>query len=80
MPGKLVSRMSNRKCFTISDVDTIKFASQKFHENQIGCLPVLDKDKKVVGILIPSFFNSLYCKLFEISKLRAREPFTTFLL
>ena len=51
MPGKLVSRMSNRKCITISDVDTIKSASQKFHENQIGCMPVLDKNNKVVGIL-----------------------------
>ena len=47
MPGKLVSRMSNRKCITISDVDTIKSASQKFHENQIGCMPVLDKNNKV---------------------------------
>ena len=51
MPGKLVSRMSKRKCFTISEVDTIKSASQKFHENQIGCMPVLNKNKKVVGIL-----------------------------
>ena len=51
MPGKLVSRMSKRKCFTISEVDTVKSASQKFHENQIGCMPVIDKNKKVVGIL-----------------------------
>ena len=45
MPGKLVSRISKRKCFTISEVDTIKSASQKFHENQIGCMPVLYKNK-----------------------------------
>ena len=51
MPGKLVSRMSERKCFTLSETDTIKSASQNFDENKIGCMPVLDKNKNVIGIL-----------------------------
>ena len=51
MPGKLVSRMSKRECFTLSEADSIKIASQKFHEKKIGCMPVLNKDKKVTGIL-----------------------------
>ena len=51
MPGKLVSRISKRECFTLSEKDTIKFASQKFHEKKIGCMPVVDKNKKVIGIL-----------------------------
>ena len=51
MPGKLVSRMSERKCFTLSETDTIKLASQKFDENKIGCMPVLDKNKNTIGIL-----------------------------
>ena len=51
MPGKLVSRMSERKCFTLSETDTIKLASQKFDENKIGCMPVLDNNKNTIGIL-----------------------------
>ena len=34
MPGKLVSRMSKRECFTLSEKDTVKSASQKFHEKK----------------------------------------------
>ena len=45
MPGKLVSRMSKRECFTLSETDTIKIASQKLHEKKVGCMPVLDKKK-----------------------------------
>ena len=51
MPGKLVSRMSKRECFTLSENDTIKSASQKFHEKKIGCMPVIDNNEKVIGIL-----------------------------
>ena len=45
MPGKLVSRMSKRECFTLSEKDTVKSASQKFHEKKIGCMPVVDEKK-----------------------------------
>jgi CBS domain-containing protein len=51
MPGKLVSRMSKRKCFTLSEVDTIKAASQNLHEKKIGCMPILDKNDNVIGII-----------------------------
>ena len=51
MPGKLVSRMSKRECFTLSEKDTVKSASQKFHEKKIGCMPVVDENNKVTGIL-----------------------------
>ena len=51
MPGKLVSRMSERKCFTLSETDTIKSASQNFDEKKVGCMPVLDKNENVIGIL-----------------------------
>ena len=51
MPGKLVSRMSERQCFTLSETDTIKSASQNFDEKKVGCMPVLDKNKNVIGIL-----------------------------
>ena len=51
MPGKLVSRMSKRDCFSLSEDDTIKTASQKLHEKKIGCMPVLNKNHKVIGII-----------------------------
>ena len=51
MPGKLVSRMSQRECFTLLEIDTVKTASQKLDEKKIGCMPVLDKNKNVIGII-----------------------------
>jgi CBS domain-containing protein len=51
MPGKLVSRMSKRECYTLSESDTIKTASQKLDEKKIGCMPVIDKNKNVIGII-----------------------------
>ena len=51
MPGKLVSRMSKRDCFTLNEVDTIKIASQKLHEKKVGSMPILDKNNKVIGII-----------------------------
>ena len=51
MPGKLVSRMSKRECHTLNQSETIKFASQELSEKKIGCMPVLDDNKNVVGII-----------------------------
>ena len=51
MPGKLVSRMSKRECFTLSEADTIKVASQNLHEKKVGSMPVLDKNENVIGII-----------------------------
>ena len=51
MPGKLVSKISKRECFTLSEEDTIKTASQKLHEKKIGCMPVLNNKKNVIGII-----------------------------
>ena len=51
MPGKLVSRMSKRKCHTLTETDTVKVASQNLHEKKIGSMPVLDKNNNVVGII-----------------------------
>ena len=51
MPGKLVSRMSKRKCYTLAESDTVKVASQNLHEKKVGSMPVLDKNNNVVGII-----------------------------
>ncbi len=62
MPGKLVSRMSKRECFTLNEIDTIKIASQKLEEKKIGCMPVLDKNKKVIGIISERDLSKFICK------------------
>jgi|TARA_B100001094_G_scaffold311487_1_gene347199 CBS domain-containing protein len=51
MPGKLVSKISKRKCFTLNTADTVKTASSKLHENHIGCMPILNENQTVVGIV-----------------------------
>jgi CBS domain-containing protein len=52
MAGKLVTKLSNRQCFTLTEEDTLKTASKKFHKHNVGVMPVLnEKDKTVVGII-----------------------------
>lgn len=68
MPGKLVSRMSKRECFTLNEVDTIKIASQNLHEKKIGSMPVLDKNGHVVGIISERDLSQfIYTERFNIN-------------
>ena len=68
MPGKLVSRMSKRKCYTLSETDTVKTASQNLHEKKVGCMPILDKNKNVVGIISERDLTRLiYTEKFNMS-------------
>ena len=68
MPGKLVSRMSERECFTLNETDTVKTASQNLHEKKVGCMPVLDKNKVVVGIISERDLSQLiYTEKFNIN-------------
>ena len=68
MPGKLVTKMSNRECFTLKESDTIKRASQILSEKKIGCMPVLDEKKNVVGIVSERDLSQLiYKERFNLS-------------
>ena len=52
MAGKLVTKLSNRQCFTLTEKDTLKTASEKFQKYNIGAMPVLNaKNKTVIGIV-----------------------------
>ena len=52
MAGKLVTKLSNRPCFTLTEQDTLKTASEKLQEHNVGVMPVLNKkDKSVIGII-----------------------------
>jgi|TARA_B100000768_G_scaffold159229_1_gene158170 signal-transduction protein with cAMP-binding, CBS, and nucleotidyltransferase domain len=68
MPGKLVSRMSKRECFTLNEGDTVKIASQKLDEKKVGCMPILDKNKNVIGILSERDLSKfIYVEKFNLS-------------
>ena len=52
MGRKLVTKLSNRQCFTITEKDTLKTASEKLQKHNVGVMPVLnEKDKSVIGII-----------------------------
>ena len=81
MPGKLVSRMSKRECYTLTEVDTVRVASQNLHEKKVGSMPVLDKNKNVVGIISERDLSQfIYTERFNsnlpISQIMSRELVT----
>ena len=52
MARKLVTKLSNRPCFTLTENDTLKTASEKLQKHNVGVMPVLNKnDKSVIGIV-----------------------------
>ena len=68
MPGKLVSRMSKRECYTLNVADTVKEASKRLHEKKIGCMPVLDNKKNIIGIISERDLSQLiYTEKFNIN-------------
>ena len=68
MPGKLVSRMSKRKCYTLTEADTVKVASQNLHEKKVGSMPVLDKKNNVIGIISERDLSQfIYAERFNIN-------------
>ena len=68
MPGKLVSKMSQKECHTLNETDTIKEASKRLHENKIGCMPVLDNNKNIKGIISERDLSQLiYTEKFNIN-------------
>ena len=68
MPGKLVSRMSKRECFTLSEVDTVRTASHNLHEKKVGSMPVTDKNNNVVGIISERDLSKfIYAERFNVN-------------
>ena len=52
MARKLVTKLSNRQCFTLTEIDTLKTASEKLQKHNVGVMPVLsEQDKSVIGII-----------------------------
>jgi len=52
MARKLVTKLSNRECFILTEKDTLKTASNKLQTHNVGVMPVLSEhDKSVIGII-----------------------------
>ena len=52
MARKLVTKLSKRPCFTLTEKDTLKTASEKIQKYNVGVMPVLNEnDKSVIGII-----------------------------
>ena len=52
MARKLVTKLSNRECFTLTEKDTLKTASNKLQTHNVGVMPVLSEhNKSVIGII-----------------------------
>ena len=52
MTGTLVTKLSKRECFTLSEHDTLKTASEKLQKYNVGAMPVLSKqNNEIIGIV-----------------------------
>ena len=52
MVGGLVTKLSKRECFTLSEFDTLKTTSEKLQKYNVGAMPVLSKQNNdVIGIV-----------------------------
>ena len=52
MTGTLVTKLSKRECFTLSELDTLKTASEKLQKYNVGAMPVLSKqNNEIIGIV-----------------------------
>ena len=63
MPGKLVTKLSKRECFTLSEFDTLKTASEKLQKFNVGAMPVLSGlNNDVIGIVSERDLARFICK------------------
>jgi CBS domain-containing protein len=52
MARKLVTKLSKRPCFTLTDKDTLKTASEKLQKYNVGVMPIIsEQDESVIGII-----------------------------
>lgn len=51
-----VSKIMQTILVVVTQYDTLDFAATKLFSNKIGCLPVVDKNRKLIGILTEADF------------------------
>ena len=82
MSEKLLTKLSKRKCFTLSENDTLKTASEKLQKHNIGGLPVLTiQGNNVIGIvserdLARYIFNNEFKNDLPVTKIMSKNLIT----
>ena len=82
MSEKLVIKLSKRKCFTLSENDTLKTVSEKLQKHNIGAMPVLStQDNNVIGIvserdLARYIFNDEFKNDLSVTKIMSKNLIT----
>jgi len=82
MSEKLLTKLSKRKCFTLSENDTLKTASEKLQKHNIGAMPVLStQDNNVIGIvserdLARYIFNNEFKNDLPVTKIMSKNLIT----
>ena len=82
MSEKFLTRLSERKCFKLSENDTLKIASEKLQKHNIGGLPVLStQDNSIIGIvserdLARYIFNNEFKNDLPITKIMSKNLIT----
>ena len=82
MPENLLTKLSKRKCFTLSENDTLKTASEKLQKHNIGGLPVLStQNNSIIGIvserdLARYIFNNEFKNDLPVTKIMSKNLIT----
>ena len=82
MSEKLLTKLSKRKCFTLSENDTLKTVSEKLQKYNIGSLPVLStQDNSIIGIvserdLARYIFNNEFKNDLPVTKIMSKNLIT----
>ena len=51
MAGRLVRKLAKRDCYSLGENDTLKTASEALAKNNLGAMPILTSNGKVIGII-----------------------------
>ncbi len=51
MAGRLVRKLAERDCYSLGENDTLKTASEALAKNNLGAMPILDSNGKIIGII-----------------------------
>ena len=70
--GTFLADIMTKKLVTIGAEANITTAAQLIHQNKIGCLPVVDDNDSLVGIITDHDFVAITMRLLEI--MDATEP------
>ena len=82
MSEKFITKLSKRKCFTLSENDTLKTPSEKLQKHNNGAMPVLStQDNNVIGIvserdLARYIFNDEFKNDLSITKIMSKNLIT----